>query len=514
MIVGDSRQAGRPAMGRPIRQIAIIGGGTAGWMAAADLVRALENMDIRIILVESEDIATVGVGEATLPSIIEFIRRLGLDENEIVRETGATFKLGIGFRDWTRLGDFYFHPFGPTASGIGAVSFPSYWLRMFLQGKAARLEEYSIQAMAAAHGKFVRPAHAPNTPLNKIAYALHFDARRFADCLKTFAQKHGVTRVSGTVEQVVLDSERGFIDAVVLRDGSRIAADLFVDCTGFRALLIGQALKVGYADWSRWLPCDRAWVVHGRCTGLPAPYTLATGAQAGWRWRIPLQHRVGNGYVYSSQFADDQMALDALLASVDPEFATQPAQLHFNPGRRDKFWHKNCVSLGLASGFLEPLEATSIHLIQRGIAMLLKFFPDREFSQADIDRYNKMLTFEFERVRDFLLMHYRHTARTDEFWRHCRELPQTDTLQERIDLFRSRGRILREDSELFPIQSWLSVMVGQGIVPDGYDPLTDGIEPDKIIDRLEGIRRDVRRCVDTMPSHAAFIEKCCLSDAR
>jgi tryptophan halogenase len=498
---------------RRIRHIAIVGGGTAGWMAAAGLVRALENMDVRITLVESDEIGPIGVGEATLPSIIEFIRQLGLDEDAVVRETGATFKLGIGFQDWTRPGDFYFHPFGPTASGIGPVSFPAYWLKMFLAGKAARLEDYNIQAVAAARGKFMRPAHAPNTPLNKITYALHVDATRFAGCLRTFARARGVTRILGTVEQVSLHPESGFIDSVVLKDGARIGADLFIDCSGFKALLIGEALKTGYEDWSQWLPCDRALVVHSRNAEAPAPYTLATAADAGWQWRIPLQHRTGNGYVYSSHFVDDDAALQALLTNVDEERLTDPMQLRFRIGRRQKFWHKNCIALGLASGFLEPLEATSIHLIQRSVAMLLKFFPDRDFAQADADRYNKTLEFEFARVRDFLLMHYRQTERTSAFWAHCRHLPQTDALREKVDLFRSHGRILREESELFPIQSWLSVMIGQDIVPSRYDPMTECIGPDRILERLDGLQSSVRRCVDAMPSHAEFIGQHGLAEA-
>jgi len=495
-----------------IRDVVIVGGGTAGWMAAAALAKHLAPMNVRIRLVESEAIATVGVGEATVPPIMDFIRQLGIAEDELVSAIRATFKLGIAYRDWTRPGDFYFHPFGPTSAGMGAVSFPAYWLKMFLAGKAARLEEYSVQAVAAAQNKFMRPVHAPNTPLNKITYALHFDASLFAAYLSRFAQARGVERIAGTVCAVSLRGEDGFIESLTLENGETLTADLFIDCSGFGARLIGDALDVGFDDWSRWLPCDRAMVAHSAPAESPAPYTLVTARPAGWQWRIPLQHRTGNGHVYCSAFMDDDRARDLLLARFDDAPLAEPAALRFTPGRRRKGWTKNCVALGLASGFLEPLEATSIHLIQRGIAMLLKFFPDRQFEQADIERYNRMQEFEFARVRDFLLMHYAHTERAGAFWEHCRAIPLTETLQEKIDLFRSRGRILREDTELFPIQSWLSVMIGQNIVPRGYDPMTDGLDATKVIEKLEAIRAQVKQCAEAMPDHRDFIRQHCAAE--
>ncbi|MEJ1969009.1 MAG: tryptophan halogenase family protein [Rhizomicrobium sp.] len=496
-----------------IRSVAIVGGGTAGWMAAASLVNFLENMNVRIRLVESEQIGTVGVGEATIPPIIDFIRILGIDENDIVRQTKATFKLGIAYRDWTRPGHSYFHPFGPTGVGMGPISFPAYWLKMFLAGKAARLEQYSMQAVAADHGKFMRPVHAPNTPLNKITYALHFDASLFARYLRQYAQARGVERTEGKVQRVTLRPGDGFIESVVLENGAAIEADLFIDCSGFRGLLIEEALKTGYEDWTRWLPCDRALAVPSENAGPPAPYTRVTARDAGWQWRIPLQHRVGNGHVYCSGFVSDEAARETLLAKLEGKPLAEPLPLRFTTGRRKKAWNRNCVALGLASGFLEPLESTSIHLIQRGIAMLLKFFPDRTFEQADIDRYNKIFEFEFGRVRDFLLLHYTHTEREGAFWEHCRNIPLTDSLQEKIDLFRSHGRILREDTELFPIQSWLFVMIGQNIVPRGYDPLADSLDMRKISANLENTRTIVKQCADAMPMHQAFIDKNCSSGA-
>jgi tryptophan halogenase len=448
----------------------------------------------------------VGVGEATIPPIIDFLRQLGIDENDIVQEIKATYKLGIAFRDWTRPGDFYFHPFAPTGTGIGAVSFPTYWLKMFLDGKAGRLEDYSIQAQAAVLGKFTRPQHGPNTPLNKITYAFHFDALLFARYLRRFAEARGVERIEGTVTGVSQQAESGFIDSVRLADGRAIEGDFFIDCSGFQGVLIEKALQTGYEDWTRWLPCDRAFAVPSeRLESLPS-YTLATAHEVGWQWSIPLQHRMGNGYVYCSEFIDDEAARQTLMANLGSAPLADPTRLSFIPGRRRNAWSRNCLALGLSAGFLEPLEATSIHLIQRGIAMLLKFFPDRSFEQADIDRYNRTMEFEFARARDLLLFHYRQTERSGPFWDHCRAMPLTDTLKERIELFRSHGRILREESELFPIQSWLSVMIGQNVVPRSYDPLADTLDPAKVEETLEGMRQAILRCTDTMPTHREFLE--------
>ena len=493
----------------PIRNIVIVGGGTAGWMAAAGLSKHLQNMDCRIRLIESEQIGTIGVGEATIPPIIDFLRLLGIDENDLIRKTQATFKLGIGFSGWTRPGDFYFHPFGPTGFGMGPISFPAYWLKMYLAGQAARLEDYSIQATAADAGRFMRPVHAPGTPLNKITYALHFDASLFARFLRGFAEARGVLRTEGKVRGVNLRGEDGFIESVTMENGEAIAGDLFIDCSGFRGLLIEGALKTGYQDWTRWLPCDRALAVPSQNAGPPSSYTLSTARDAGWQWRIPLQHRTGNGHVYCSGFTSDEAARDTLLSNLQGRALADPLALRFVTGRRNKAWNRNCVALGLASGFMEPLESTSIHLIQRGIAMLLKFFPDRSFEPADIDRYNRIFEFEFGRVRDFLLLHYTQTQLDGPFWEHCRNIPLTDSLAEKIELFRSHGRILREDTELFPAQSWLYVMIGQGIRPRRHEPTVDTLDDAAIAANLTDIRAVVKRCVDAMPMHQSFIDKHC-----
>lgn len=492
---------------RRIRKIVIVGGGTAGWMAAAALSKSLHAMGIQIRLIESARIGTVGVGEATVPPIMDFIRQLGLAESDVVRDVQATYKLGIGYRDWTRPGHFYFHPFGPTGPGLATIPFQAYWLKMFLAGEAAALEDYSIQATAAIRGRFTLPVHAPNTPLNKLTYALHFDASSFAQYLRGFAEARGVQRTVGEVRGVRLNPASGLVESVTLEGGESVAADLFIDCSGFRGLLIEEALQTGYDNWSRWLPCDRALVVHSEPARAPDPYTLVTAREAGWQWRIPLQHRNGNGYVYSSEFTTDDVAAQTLLAHLDGRPLTYPMSLRFTPGRRRKAWSRNVVALGLAAGFLEPLEATGIYLIQRGIAMLLRFFPDRDFATADIDRYNRVLESEFSRVRDFLLLHYSRTERPGDFWDHCRSIPLTDTLAEKIELFQSHGRILREDAELFPIMSWLSVMIGQNIVPRRYDPLVDSLDAHKIHSKLEELRTGIDRSVAAMPAHGDFLHE-------
>jgi len=499
----------------PIRSIVIVGGGTAGWMTAASLAKFLKNLNCRILLVESEQIGIIGVGEATIPPIMEYVRALGINEDELVRNTQATFKLGIEFKDWTRIGHSYMHPFGQTGFEMGPLSFSSYWLNALREGKASRLEEYSLQAMAAYAGKFMRPVQVASSPVAGITYALHFDASLFARYLRTIAEAAGVLRKEGRVNSVSLRSEDGFIDAITLEGGERVEADLYIDCSGFRGLLIEDAMHIGYEHWNHWLPCDRAVAVPCERTGSLSSYTQATAKSAGWQWRIPLQHRVGNGYVYSSGFLSDTLAQDEVLSSIEGRALADPIKLQFATGRRKRFWNKNCVAIGLSSGFLEPLESTSIHFIQRAITMLLTLFPDRNFRTAEIDRYNKILGAEYERVRDFLVLHYSATERDDsDLWRYCRNLSLPDTLKERIDLFRSHGRILREDFELFPAQSWLYVFVGQNIMPESDDPLVSILDPQLVNETLSNIRNVVQQCVRAMPEHADFIRQNCSAFAQ
>jgi tryptophan halogenase len=498
----------------PIRSIAIVGGGTAGWMTAASLAKFLKRLNVRIRLIESEQIGTVGVGEATIPPIMAFIRGLEIDENDLIRKTKATFKLGIEFRDWTRLGHSYMHPFGQTGFDMGPLSFSAYWLKALREGKASRLEDYSLQAVAAYAAKFMRPVPAANSPVAGITYALHFDASLFARYLRGIAEAGGVVRTEGRVKSVSFKAEDGFIEALTLESGERVEADLFVDCSGFRGLLIEDALKTGYEDWNHWLPCDRAAAVPCERTATLSSYTRVTAKAAGWQWRIPLQHRIGNGYVYSSGFVSDTVAQDELLSSIEGKALADPLKLQFATGRRKRFWSKNCVAIGLSAGFLEPLESTSIHFIQRGITMLLTLFPDRNFRSAEIDRYNKILGGEYERVRDFLVLHYSTTERDDsDLWRYCRTVSKPDSLEERIELFRSHGRILREDFELFPTQSWLYVFVGQNIMPESDDPLVDILDPQLVNENLANIRDVIHRCAQSMPAHEDFIKQNCAASA-
>ena len=491
---------------RRLRSIVIVGGGTAGWMAAASLARYLKPLGTAIRLIESEQIGTVGVGEATIPPIMQFIRSLGIDEDELIRATRATFKLGIEFRDWTQAGARYVHPFGQAGYDMEGVPFHAWWLK---GGRPGRLEDYSLMATAGGQGRFMRPVAKRHSPLEGITYALHFDAGLFARYLRTYAEQRGVVRTEGKVVETVLKPDNGFIDHVVLDSGEKVAGDLFIDCSGFRGLLIEDALKTGYDDWTHWLPCDRALAVPSPRLAQPPSLTAVTAHEAGWQWRIPLQHRTGNGYVYSSAFTSDERARDVLLSNLEGGALADPLALRFTAGRRKRAWEKNCVALGLAGGFLEPLESTSIHLIHRGIALLLTHLPDRDFEPADTVRYNCIVNAEYERIRDFLLLHYAFTERSDALWRHCRNLPMPDSLKDRLDLFRGYGRIASEPQELFPVQSWLYVMMGQGITPRSHDPMADRLAPGQISQALGELRQVVRACADAMPDHAAFIARTC-----
>ncbi len=496
-----------------IRSIVIVGGGTAGWMAAATCARLLKNDYCKITLVESEEIGTVGVGEATIPQIQVFNRMLGVDENEVMRKTHATVKLGIEFVDWARPGHRYLHPFGPYGLDMEGLSFHAFWLKLHQMGEDPDVGEYSLQAIASRRGKFMRPQNIPNSPLRNIAYALQFDAISYARFLREYSEQRGVDRREGRIVDVALRGEDGFIDSLTLADGRRIAGDLFIDCSGFRGLLIEHALKTGYIDWSHWLPCDRAIAVPCDSAGPPEPFTRSTARPAGWQWHIPLQHRVGNGYVFSSKFTSDDDAHHTLMANLEGHPRAEPRLLKFTTGMRRKFWNKNVVALGLAAGFMEPLESTSIYLVQSGIAKLFAMFPNRRFEQAEIDRYNRVTTWEYERIRDFLILHYKATERADTpFWNYCRTMGIPDYLADKIRIFESHGRIFRENEELFTDTSWFAVMIGQGIRPRGYDPLVDVLPADETRRRLAQIREVLYGAVDKMTSHSEFLAQNCASD--
>ena len=493
-----------------IRKIVIVGGGTAGWMTAAAMAKLLGRDFADITLVESDDIGIVGVGEATIPQIGIYNRMLGLDENQFIRKTQGSFKLGIQFVDWGRKGHTYFHPFGPFGVDMEGVSFHAYWQRLHLAGDPHRLEDYSLQAVAAADNRFMRAIDAGRSPLSKIAYAFHFDAGLYARFLREFAETRGVVRREGKVVDVEQRGEDGFIQAVKLESGERIEGELFIDCSGFRGLLIEQTLKAGYEDWTHWLPCDRAAAVPCESVADFTPYTRSTAREAGWQWRIPLPHRIGNGYVYSSNHITDEQAAETLLSNLDGKPLADPRFLRFVTGRRKQAWVKNVVAIGLASGFIEPLESTSIHLIQSGIAKLMQMFPDKRFEPADRERFNRMTRIETEQVRDFIILHYHLTERDDTpFWDRCRTMDVPDSLKEKYRLFEGYGRIFRENDELFNDTSWMAVMVGQGLKARGYDPVADVLSLDETRARLEEIRRVMRTSADYMPLQTEFIRKNC-----
>ena len=496
-----------------LRRVVIVGGGSAGWMAAAALAKVLGRDYCEIVLIESEEIGTVGVGESTIPQIRLFNTMLGLDEDDFVRRTQATFKLGIQFRNWGRVGDEYFHPFGPFGVDMEGVSFHAFWLRLRHLGDKPKITDYSLQAMAAAQGKFMRPIDAGRSPLSSIAYAFQFDAGLYARYLRQFSEERGVVRREGRIVDVTLRAGDGFVQSVTMQDGQSVEGDLFIDCSGFRGLLIEGALKTGYEDWSHWLRCDRAVAVPCERIEEPTPYTRVTARTAGWQWRIPLQHRTGNGYVYSSAFIGDDEAGETLLGSLDGKPLDEPRLLRFTPGRRRKAWNKNVVSLGLSSGFIEPLESTSIHLVQSGIAQLLSMFPSERFEPAEIDRYNRIIAYEFERVRDFIILHYNATQRDDtEFWRYCRTMTVPDSLQEKYDLFLSRGRVWRENEELFNDTSWFAVMIGQNLHPRSYDPVADVLSVAETRRRLAQTRSAIANSADYMPRHMEFIAEHCAAE--
>jgi tryptophan halogenase len=500
---------------RHLRDIVIIGGGTAGWMAASALAKVL-GPGTSIRLVESEEIGIVGVGEATVPHLKLFNQVLEIDEIEFVKQTQGTFKLGIEFVDWGRLGDRYIHGFGTIGHDYGLLPFYQYWLKLSGAGKAADIGAYSLNTVAAPRGKFMVsatdvPAHSP---LANIAYAYHFDAGLYARYLRRYAEARGVKRIEGRVVDVTLRAEDGFIAGVTLQRGEKLQGELFIDCSGFRGLLIEAALHTGYEDWTHWLPCDRALAVPCEKVGPPTPFTRSTARGAGWQWRIPLQHRTGNGYVYSSAHISDDEAAATLMANLDGRALAEPRKLQFTTGMRKKFWNKNCVALGLASGFMEPLESTSIYLIQSGIARLINLLPDRDFSPVLIDRYNAQAAFEFERIRDFLILHYWATERRDtSFWRYCSGMSIPEPLADTIRLFKDSGRFFRNAEEMFAITSWVQVMLGQHVVPQHYHPAVDLVPDQEIAGLVDSVKTVVAACVDAMPMHAQFIARHCAAAA-
>jgi tryptophan 7-halogenase len=506
-VAGDKKTSTAP---NPIRSVLVVGGGSSGWMAAAFLINAFKN-GVAVELVESDEIGTVGVGEATIPPLRNFNRQLGLNLPEFVRATGATFKLGIEFVNWGRLGHRYFHPFGSFGKNFDSVPVEQYWIKLWLQGKAPDLDDLCVANTAAARGRFLPPNKAKPGALSRYDFAFHFDAGLYAAHLREYAEKRGVVRHEGKIVDVKRDGKSGHVRSVKLEDGRELSADLFIDCSGFRGLLIEGTMKSGFEDWSHWLPCDRALAVPTeRGPGNPTPFTRSTAHEAGWQWRIPLQHRTGNGHVFSSAFTSEECAAKVLLETVDTKPIGEPRLLKFKAGRRKNPWVKNVVSLGLAAGFLEPLESTSIHLVQSSLKRLIALFPTRDFDPLTIDEFNRLTREEWEHVRDFIILHYCANERTDsELWKHCAAMEIPESLQRKIDHFRAAGRFAGELDGLFRKSSWLAVFMGQFIEPRAYHPLADSRPQIDAAGRIEAIADWVEQVVEKMPDHGTFIERNC-----
>ncbi|WP_262690209.1 tryptophan halogenase family protein [Kordiimonas aestuarii] len=498
---------------RNIRKVVVVGGGSAGWMTAASLANALKG-GCEIVLVESEDIGVVGVGEATIPPIKIFNHTLGIDEAEFIAATQGSFKLGIEFAGWGDKDHRYFHPFGDFGANFDAVQLYHYWLKARTEGDMIPLEEYSMAWVAAKTGKFAKPTQDRRMVQSTFDYAYHFDAILYGHFLRRYSEARGVKRIEGKVTNTQLRADDGFIESIRLESGETVRGDLFIDCTGFRGLLIEGALKTGYEDWSKWLPCDRAVAIPSESSADFTPYTRSTALEAGWQWRIPLQHRTGNGYVYCSEHISDDEAAAKLLAGLDGKALADPRPLSFTTGRRKKFWHKNCVAIGLAAGFMEPLESTSLHLVQTGITRLLALFPTRDFDPFAEEEYNRITTGEYERTRDFLILHYHATKRQDTtLWRYCTEMEIPESLSYKMEHFRRAGRIVAYDMELFKNPSWLAVYIGQFIMPARYDPIADmrGVDGTRM---LAGLRRVMVEAASGMSSHSDFVKSYCPAAAQ
>lgn len=490
----------------PLSKIVIVGGGTAGWLAAAMLRHHLKQEVCDIELVESEDLGTIGIGESTVPPFVGLLRRLGIDEREFVQATEATYKLGIRFVGWHRRTDTYFHPFGVIGRPIGSHDFYQCWLKARALGEQSSLQEFSPCSVMADHGRFFPPGRARSTPIGGANYAFHVDAALVARYLRDYAEARGLKRIEGRVTNVARNAS-GYIERLTLDDGREIAGDFFIDCTGFKALLIEKELQVGFNDWSSYLACDRAIAIKTEHDGPIAPYTQATAQQAGWTWRIPLQQRLGHGYVYSSRFCSDSEAKSTLLRSIGSRVIEEPKIIPYMTGHRRQPWKDNCLSLGLAAGFIEPLEATAIHLIARGVELFLRYFPDRNCDPALVREYNRRMIGDFEEVRDFVVLHYCATQRDDSaFWRWCRDLTLPDSLQERIELFRRHGALREGVDELFRSTSWQSVFEGMGIKPTAYCPRVDNLEYAQIQATLQTAREAIRGMVAHLPTHEEFLQ--------
>lgn len=491
------------------RHLVIVGGGTAGWMTAA-LFSRMFGKTLRITLIESDAIAAIGVGEATIPPIQIFNEALKFDENDFIRSTQGTIKLGVEFQGWGKEGDRYMHAFGSIGHPHGLSPFLQYYLRARAEGYGGSLWDYSLNYLAARAGKFAPLTHIERTPLPGLNYAFHFDASLYARYLRNYAEKNGVERVEGKIVDVALNGENGFIETLTLESGRTIGGDVFIDCSGFRALLIGDAMGVDYVDWSHWLPCDRAIAVQTENVGEPRPYTQSIAHMAGWQWRIPLQHRTGNGHVFCSAAMSEDEATAILLGNLEGPTINDPRTIRFKTGRRAQFWVKNCVAIGLSSGFLEPIESTSIHLIQSAAVKFANLFPNADFDPAGIAEYNAQVISEFEGIRDFIIAHYHLNQRSDSsFWAGCRDMTIPETLSHRIDLYRRTGRLFREQNELFHEVGWMQLLIGQNIMPEAYDHMAEALPSAELKQYLADIHTLMNGAVARMPSHADWLARHC-----
>lgn len=492
-------------MNQTIENVVILGGGTAGWMTAAALSRSLSK--INVTLVESEQIGTIGVGEATIPTIQFFNGLVGISPNDFVRATRGSYKLGINFENWHEQGKEYFHAFGSTGQSLWSTAFHDFWCKAQHLGVAEDFGRYNYESVAAKAGKF-------NVSKGGLNWAFHLDSSLYAKLLRDIAEKNAVKRVEGKVESVQLNENSGFIESLTLQCGKQIKGDLFVDCSGFRSLLLGEKMQVPFIDWSHWLPCDRAIAVQTESVSDPVPYTRSIAHHSGWQWRIPLQHRMGNGIVYCSQYMSDKEAEELLLNSVDGKLLTTPRPIRFKTGYRQQLWHKNCVAIGLSGGFIEPLESTAIHLIQQGVIRLIKLFPSSGIEQLDIDEYNLSAQLDYEQIRDFIVLHYHQTQRDDsEFWRYCRDMTIPESLRHRMELFRRTGRFIQRQEELF-VDSWMQVMIGQGVVPEKYHRVVDEMSETDLRNFLRNIAQGHQQNCQNLPTHKQYLDRFCQAETK
>jgi tryptophan halogenase len=507
-------------MQNTLKSLCIVGGGTAGWMAATLLAATTRGSNIQITVIESADITSIGVGESTVPSMMEFIQTCQINLKEFIQATSASFKLGIRFDDWSTMGESYFHPFGRVGKDINGFDFYQAWLKSQADGLTTPWLDYSPSAMMAEQQRFMlRPQQSNNGQIDNwvlanYAHALHLDAVLVARYLRDLCQKRGIIRIEATVKNVIVNKQ-GFINSLELNKGSMVNSDFFIDCTGFSGLLIEQALQVGYEDWSDYLPCDRAVVVQTENVTNPVPYTIATAREAGWTWKIPLQHRSGNGYVFASRFSSDEHAINTLLNSVSGKVINAPRIIPFVTGKRQKIWHNNCLALGLAGGFLEPLESTAIHLVYKTLVHFIKHFPDRDFDSANENTFNQLIDTDYQEIRDFIILHYCTASRDDsDFWRWCQTMPVPESLQKNLDLFRQRGQIEHSAGQFFSSDSWCSILEGMHIRPQKYHPLLDAFDSQSLATTLSNNVQTIRDTVSKMPNHHDYIQTHCKAPAQ